>query len=56
MNAVDCPVTSCGAMVQRTVNGSLVDGLAAHLTTVHNMGLVAESMARQHITARQAAR
>jgi hypothetical protein len=30
-----CPVWGCKATLQRTVNGGLADGIAAHLRVVH---------------------
>lgn len=35
MNARQCPVEGCWVYVQRTVKGTLEDGMAAHLAMLH---------------------
>lgn len=46
---ISCPVEGCGTQLQRHLGGSLVEGLAAHLATVHRLpGPRAMDLATSH--------
>lgn len=53
MKATSCPASPCATLIQPTVDGDLIDGVAAHLHVVHDVeSRDAVKIARRHLEAK----